>query len=55
MTRSNKTLTNFILQSMQNPTTFVGHLTFIMQNKQQTNQQFNARFNTCCCIICCMP
>lgn len=54
MKRSNKTFTHFILQSLQKPTTFVGHSPTIMQNKQlHTTSAFKA--SICCCCICCMP
>jgi hypothetical protein len=53
MTRSNKTFTNFILQSLQNPTTFVGHSQVNMHNIHLYN---TAALTGCtCCCICCMP
>lgn len=55
MTRSNKTLTNLILQSQQNPTTFVGHFIDFMKLHSQITIQTYACFTACCCMICCMP
>jgi len=55
MTRSNKTLTNFILQCSKNPITFVGYSIQYMDYNKQINNQILTHCPKCCCMICCMP